>query len=135
MKILVDTNVLMDYIANRVPYAEQADKIMDLCIDKEMDGYIAAHTITNLFYILRRELSVAERRATLTDICHVFTVVGIDSAKLLSALGNESFNDLEDCLQSECADEFDVEYIVTRNTGDFKNSKIKAIEPIDFLRL
>jgi predicted nucleic acid-binding protein len=135
MKILVDTNVLMDYIANREPYAEQADKIMDLCISKEVDGCIAAHTVTNLFFILRKDLSETERRATLTDLCHVFTVVGIDAGKLLSALENNQFSDLEDCLQSECADEFEADYIITRNMGDFKHSKIKPIEPENFLRL
>ena len=135
MRALIDTNVIVDYLAVREPYAEQADKIIDLCIDKAYIGCIAAHTITNLFFIMRTKMSVAERRAALLDLCETFSVVGLDSQKLITGLKNHDFKNFEDCLQDECASEFNADYIVTRNVGDYKNSKIKVIEPIDFLKL
>jgi len=102
---------------------------------KEIDGCIAAHTITNLFFILRKDLSIAERKAALLKLCRVFTVVGIDISKILFALENDNFNDLEDCLQDECAEDFNADYLITRNADDFKNGKIKVIEPREFLSM
>ena len=135
MRVLIDTNVVLDYVAKREPYAPQAYQIVKMCADKKITGGIAAHTITNIFYILRKEMSIEERKAALLKLCRVFTVVGVDIAKILSALENENFNDLEDCLQDECADDFLADYIITRNINDFKNGKIEAIEPGRFLSI
>ena len=57
MVILVDTNIFVDVIANREPYAECAKRIMEKCARREITGIMAAHSIPNLFYILRKNLS------------------------------------------------------------------------------
>jgi len=134
LRILVDTNVLVDYISNRVPFAEDAYKIIELCIKKEVAGAIAAHTITNLYFILRKELPPDKRRNTLLKLCRVFTVVGLDSLKLESALRHDIFEDFEDGLQDECAKDFQANFIITRNLKDFSYSNITAIEPKTFLQ-
>lgn len=133
MRILIDTNVFMDYIADRKPFSETAYQIIELCTNKKVEGCIAAHTISNLFYILRRDLSIEERRDVLQGLCKIFQVIGIDSAKLEEALKNDSFTDFEDCLQMECAKDFGAKFIVTRNIKDYVCSSIKAIEPTEFL--
>jgi predicted nucleic acid-binding protein len=88
-----------------------------------------------MFYILRKEYSSKERRILLLDLCSIFAVVGIDKDKLVSGLKNEDFADFEDCLQMECAREFGVDYIVTRNTDDYKVSEIPAITPKEYLEI
>ena len=133
MRVLVDTDVIMDYIADREPYAEHAYRIIELCIIKKITGCIAAHTVTNLFFILRKELSIQERKATLIKLCKVFTVVGIEITKITAALENDKFSDIEDCLQDECARDFHADYIITRNVKDFVGGNVMAIEPIEFL--
>lgn len=97
--------------------------------EKKIQGCIAAHSISNMFFILRKEFSVEERKVILTDLCLLFTVEGIDRFKLLSALKNEDF---KDCLQMECAKSFQADYIVTRNIDDFKNCQIACITPDKF---
>jgi predicted nucleic acid-binding protein len=133
MKILVDTNVFLDFLQEREPYADYAEQIITLCATKRIEGYIAAHTIPNLFYILRNSHSVFERREMLLDICRFFVVSGIDSAKLIAALRNEDFQDFEDCLQDQCAIAVGADYIVTRNTKDFANAGTEAITPSEFI--
>ena len=133
MRILVDTNVIIDYVADREPYAACAYKIIEMCITKTVTGCIAAHSVVNLFYILRKELSVEERKVMLMKLCRVFYVVDIDIFKIQTALKNDEFKDLEDCLQYECAKDFRADYIVTRNEKDFTSGKIKAIAPREFL--
>ena len=73
MIVLVDTNVIMDFMMKREPYAEDAIRIIDLCNRKRLTGYIAAHTISNLFYILRKDFTVSQRKEMLTALCGIFT--------------------------------------------------------------
>ena len=54
MKILLDTNILIDYLTIREPLFDEADQIVQLCTDEKLEGYVAAHAITDLFYILRK---------------------------------------------------------------------------------
>ena len=133
MKILVDSNILVDYLSMRVPYYENALKIVKLCSDKKVKGAIAVHSIPNLYYILRKEMDVSIRRIVIRNILLVFDVAGFDKEMAINALENEEFKDLEDCLQDECAVSFGADYIVTRNIKDFVNSKIKAVTPEEFL--
>ena len=134
-KILVDTNVLLDYLLTREPFYEDAKNIVLACVDGKVKGCIAAHSISNMFFILRKDYDAKERRELLVSLCSVFDIEGIDKTKLLAGLYNEEFSDFEDCLQMECAKAYGAEYIVTRNIDDFKSSEIKAVLPKDYLRL
>lgn len=78
MKVLIDTNILLDFYCKRPRYYDAAEEIMNLCMLKSVDGCIAAHSVTNAFYILRKEMTLEMRRSTLKDLCTIITVVGID---------------------------------------------------------
>ena len=117
-KILIDTNVLLDYLLEREPFFEDAKNVILLCIKGKIKGCIAAHSISNMFYILRKDYTTEERREILFNLCEIFDVEGIDKIKLLSGLVNDNFSDFEDCLQMECAKSYGAEYIVTRNVSD-----------------
>ena len=132
-KVLVDTNVLLDYLLIREPFYEDSYKIVSDCVDGKLDGCIAAHSISNMFFILRKDFEIKERREILINICKIFTVEGIDFEKILAGLYNEDFSDFEDCLQMECAKTFGAEYIITRNVADYQNSEIPPVTPQEFL--
>ena len=134
-KILIDTNVLLDYLVEREPFYEDAKNVVLTCTEGNTRGCIAAHSIPNMFFILRKQFSSEERRQLLSNLCEIFDVEGIDKAKLLSGLANEKFSDFEDCLQMECAKNYGAEYIVTRNVSDYSLSDIKAILPSEYLKL
>jgi toxin-antitoxin system, toxin component, PIN family len=134
-KILIDTNVLLDYLLERDPFFEDAKKVILSCADGKAKGCIAAHSISNMFFILRKDYNAKERREVLLNLCKIFDIEGIDKAKLISGLSNEDFSDFEDCLQMECARSYGADYIVTRNVSDYVTSEVKAIEPKDYLKL
>jgi len=134
-KILIDTNVLLDYLLEREPFFEVAKGVILSCVEGNVKGCIAAHSIPNMFFILRKDYDANERREILSNLCEIFDVEGIDKAKLLSGLANEDFTDFEDCLQMECAKAYGADYIVTRNVADYSVSEVKAIEPKDYLNL
>ncbi len=133
MKVLIDTNVLIDYLSGREPYFKYADKIIRLCINKQIDGYMAAHSIPNILFILRKDYDSCTRRTMIKSLLDIITVVGIYTDLLLNALDNENFKDFEDCLQDECAFSVSADYIITRNVKDFSNSHIKAVTPTEFI--
>lgn len=133
-RILIDTNILLDYLLEREPFFEDAKKIVVSCAEGKIKGCIAAHSIPNMFFILRKDYNATERREVLSNLCSIFDVEGIDKAKLLSGLANEGFSDFEDCLQMECAKSYGADYIVTRNVDDYSESDVKAIEPRDYLK-
>lgn len=135
MVILVDTNVVLDIIQGRQPYCEAATDIFTLCAMKKVSGYIALHSVSNIFFILRKAFTVQERRRILKDILKIFTIAGTTHQGVLEALEKEDFKDFEDCLQDECAKEVGADYIVTRNVADFGSSEIKAVEPEVFLKI
>ena len=134
-KILIDTNVLLDYLLERDPFFEDAKKLILSCTEGDTKGCIAAHSISNMFFILRKDYTAGERREILSSLCTIFDVEGIDKAKLLAGLANEDFSDFEDCLQMECAKSYGAEYIITRNVADYSASDIKAILPSEYLEL
>lgn len=134
-RILVDTNILLDFLQRRQPYYEDACSIFRLCANKEFDACIAAHSIPNLFYILRKDYIPEERRNIIIKLCKIFYVVAIDREKIISGLENKEFSDFEDCLQMECAKEYGADYIITRNLSDYVNSTIKAVTPAEYLKL
>lgn len=128
-RVLIDTNILLDYLLCREPFDKAAREVVLACKNGILTGCIAAHSISNMFFILRREFSVEERKRLLSGICKLFEIECIDKFKINNALSDNKFSDFEDCLQMECALSFGADYIVTRNGGDFKSSKIPCIEP------
>ena len=134
MNVLIDTNILLDFIQHREHFSS-SEKILTLCAKKEINGFLAAHSIPNMFYILRKDFSDEERREILLSLAELIPIVKIDHEKIVAALNKKSFKDFEDCLQSECAKEIGAEYIITRNVEDYSESEIKPILPDEFLNV
>ena len=134
MVILIDTNIIIDYLVPRQPFADIAGNIFRLCFKQKIVGYIAAHSVTNIFYILRKQFSPNERKKMLTELCEFIEVAGVNKKELIDSLADKNFDDLEDCLQVECARTINADYIITRNISDFAASPILAILPEDFLK-
>ncbi len=132
MRILLDTNVLLDYFQHREGFTT-SEKILQACAENTISGFVAAHSFPIMFYIMRKFYSDEERREILTNIISLLTVAEISHPLIASALSRNDFHDFEDCLQDECAARVDADYIVTNNIKDFERSKVKAILPEEFL--
>lgn len=135
MKALVDSDVILDFLIKREPYFEASSKVVELCSQYKADGYMAAHSVTNLYYLLRKDFSDEERREAILSLFDIFTIEQIDTDKLKAALANKGFRDFEDCLQVECALRVNADYVVTRNVSDYMESQIKVVKPEAFCAL
>ncbi len=128
MKILIDTNVILDVLCNRENFAEDALKVFRYCEVGQVTGYISALSVPNIAYILRKELSNERIREILRTLTSIFTVIELRGSDLLKATELD-FGDYEDAIQSVCAARVSSDFIVTRNLKDFKNSTVPAIKP------
>lgn len=135
MEILIDTNIILDWLQNREPFSTNAKRIMEKAIFGNINGYISSHSLCDLFYILRKDFSVRHRMVLINMLTEYLNVIYEDKDDFASVTGNVELNDLEDALQMQCAYKKKVDYIVTRNIADFKLSPIPAILPTDLLPL
>ena len=128
MKILIDTNNILDVLCNRREFVEDSLKVFRYCEANQIVGYISALSIPNIVYIMRKELDSDRIKEILTTLTSLFMVVDLREMDLIKAV-DLKFTDYEDALQSVCASRAKVNYIVTRNIKDFSNSSIPAIKP------
>lgn len=135
MVILIDTNIALDFLTMRHPYYENARDVIRICAEDKVKGYIAFHSLPNIFYILRKSYPEADRREMLKKLCCVLQVTAASHDKVCEAINQTDFRDFEDCLQEKCAKEVLADYLVTRNLDDFKNSQMKAVLPQEFLQM
>ena len=134
MKVLIDTNVLIDYFEDRKEFAEAAQTIFRLCSINEIEGCISALTIPNLISIMRKELTPDAIKDVLSKIFIIFKVEDLKPEDIVLAADME-MDDFEDALQIASAVRVDAEYIITRDKKDYKNSAVTPISPNDFLKI
>lgn len=134
MLVLIDANVILDILEKREPFYEASSEVLSLCATRKINGCIALHSVSNIFYILRKHYSTENRKRLLLGILDFLQVVNVDHENVRRALERNDFSDFEDCLQDECAVQNNVDFIITRNIDDFSNSNIPAVTPSDFLK-
>ena len=132
IRVLLDTNVVLDVLANRAPFAEEAAMIFKLCETRQLEGVIYALSIPNLVYVMRRELDREQISGVLQKLSAIFEIEDMRAEDLKRAAALP-LSDFEDALQSVCAQRIKANYIVTRNIKDFLNSKIMAVKPSELL--
>lgn len=135
MKFFVDTNVLIDWILNRSVFHADAERLMSAIVNGVVEGFVSSHSLTDLFYVTRKNLSVEKRRVLILFLLANMKVVPESYTMFDNALNDISFCDLEDGLQQQCAAISNLDFIVTQNLKDFGKSKVKAISIKEALAL
>ena len=132
MKVLIDTNVILDVLCARPDFIAASSKVWKLCEVNKVEGCISALSVPNIVYIMRKELTPEKTQQLIGQITMIFKVVDLKSADLTNAAEMYS-SDYEDAVQMCQAKRIKADFIVTRNIKDFKNSKISALKPDEFL--
>lgn len=132
MKILVDTNVILDVLYNRSEFVESSSKVWKYCEVNQIEGYISAMLVLNIVYILRKELTPQKTEQLIQQITMIFKIVELKSTDLKAAA--EMFTSYyEDALLMCQASRINADYIVTRNIRDFNDSRVPALKPSELL--
>lgn len=135
MKILLDTNVIMTYLTGREDkYTNESTIIVNKCKQKQLDGFVAFHSLSILWYLLR-QYPLEQRYYWLEIVCESLSIAYADKELLLQSINERKLKDFEDNLQDCCAHAVKADYIITANIKDFKDrSYVPAITPDDFIR-
>lgn len=134
MKVLIDTNVILDMLAKREPFCESAAKILFLSAEEKIDAYITSNMVNDIYYIARRHyMQESEARDVLHRLLQIISVLDVGHKDCLKAL-ELPMEDYEDALLAVCAKRVNADYIVTRDMEHFRNSPVSPISPDDFLQ-
>ena len=134
-KILVDTDVILDFFFDRKPFSENSTTILNLCEKKIIEGYLTPVIISNIYYLLRRNAKHEKVIEKLKLLLTILNVLKMDKSTIEKAL-NSDFKDFEDALQNFSAVNFgEIEAIITRNIKDYKRSEIGVLTPESFVNL
>lgn len=135
LNVLIDTNVALDFILHRQPFYPTAETIIETANFKIISAYVSAASVTDVYYLARRELR--DRNLALQLLKNFLKIVKVAavSEKEIDAALNLSWRDFEDAVQYSVAKSNEMDYIITRNTEDFSGSEISVITPEDFIKI
>jgi predicted nucleic acid-binding protein len=134
MKVLFDTNVIVDYLVQREPFCRDSREVIFLSAEKKLDGIIGAGSVADVYFICRKEYQSTEKALNLiTDLLKLVTLVDTKAYDIHNAL-TFNMSDFEDAIIAATSLREAAEYIITRNIKDFVLSPIPAITPSDFLK-
>ena len=133
MRVIVDTNVVLDVLLAREPFAGTGAEVFVLVEQSSIEAALCATTVTTVDYLLTQSLPRNEARRALQALLGLFEVAPVNRAVLEGALGSR-IEDFEDAVLEQAGLLVGAEAIITRNTKDFRRSSIKALDPIELLR-
>ena len=136
MRVLIDTNLAFTYVTGREdPFSSEIDRIMELCSTDAIEGILAYHSLSTIWYLMRKAPDV-KRREIMRQLCRLMTLSGSDNATVLAAIDDPGFKDFEDAMQDCCAIDSQADYIITANIKDYAgHSRVPALTPEAFLSI
>ena len=133
--VMIDTDVILDFLFDRVPFSENASEILSKCEDGEIKGFVTSVMLSNIYYLLRKTAThskVIESLRLLMSFLHVATT---EKTAVINAL-NSDFKDFEDALQNFSVQNDDkIKVIITRNIKDYKASSLSVMTPDSYLKM
>jgi predicted nucleic acid-binding protein len=134
-RFFVDTNVLIDFLADREPFATDAARLFDLSHKKKIQLYVSAVSYNNIYYILRQSLTHSATSKILGELNEWTHVIDVTVGVIRKSLTSE-FKDFEDAIQYNCAKSLStIEAFITRDTSDYKKNSLPVLTPKEAVSL
>lgn len=134
IKVLFDLNVILDVLQKRPPHFADSAAVLAQAERGALEGFVAAHSWTTLFYLYSKDQSAAQARVRLTELLQFLAVAAVDQRVVEQAL-NLPYQDYEDAVQMMAALRCGAKYLVTRNVADFAAGPLPVLKPADLLAL
>jgi predicted nucleic acid-binding protein len=134
LKILLDTNIVLDLLMDRMPYSDAAVELFSKVENGTIIGYLCGTTITTVYYLASKTVGAERAQAEIKKLLSLFEVAPVNRHVLESALVVD-FNDYEDAVIHEAACHVGADAIVTRNQKDFKKSRISVYTSEEMARI
>lgn len=128
MRVLIDTNVVLDVMLAREPFVAASAEVLSRVEAGELTGCVCATTVTTLHYLATQAVGPERALAEVRKVLSLFEVAPVGRSILESAL-ELGFKDYEDAVLHEAARQVGAQGIVTRNTRDFKGAELAIYTP------
>lgn len=132
-KLFIDSDVCLDVLTEREPFAVNSRKLFDLLYEEEVQGFVSSLSIVNIHYFLRKDVSEPIARETLSKLKSLVTTLDVTDRIIEQALASP-MADFEDAVQYHTALKGGSTNLITRNIKDFKKSQIPVYTPEDYLK-
>jgi predicted nucleic-acid-binding protein len=133
-RVLFDSDVLLDILAQRQPFVVTSALALNTVMQKQVEGFVSGHAVTNIFYILRRQIGNEAARKLIESLLQNLQIASVTDEVIRQAL-QSPIKDFEDAVTSAAAMAAGIELIVTRNKADFVASSVPAILPEELLKM
>lgn len=134
-KVLIDTDVILDFLFDRKPFSEDAAQILSWCENSKIQGFVTSIMLSNIYYLLRKTAKHEKVIENLKMLLNIVDVITTNKDAVLDALHSQ-FKDFEDALQNFSAQNSnEIKVIITRNSKDYKTSNLAVMEPETYVNL
>lgn len=134
MKIMCDTNVIIDVLLEREPFAEASCRVLSLCEEHKIEGFVSVSSVTDIYYLVRKYTHSTELAyKAVGKLLEIVKVCSVSNNDVLTAFQRKA-RDFEDCLVATCAKSIRCSCIVTRNKKDFEEFDIPLLTPEELLQ-
>jgi len=133
MKLLFDTNVVLDIALKREPFVKFSTQALVLATEKNFQVFVTANSVTDIYYISRKIVGKQTTIDFLKDFLEIVYVAGIDKDVIIKSLSSD-FPDFEDAVQVNAAINSGIDFILTRNVADFVPSSLPVYTPEEFVK-
>lgn len=130
--VLIDLNVILDVLQMREPHYHASAQLLAKVETGLLIGFLAAHNLTTLYYLLDKDKSSREARAVITTLLQFMCIAPVDQGVIEQAL-NLEYQDFEDAVTMIAAIRCKADYLISRNEKDFKPALLPVVKPVDFL--
>ena len=132
MKLLIDADILLDVLQKREPHYKDSALIWKLCETEQAEGYVSALSFADLVYVMRKELDAEKVLDVQKKLALIFRFADLTGADLIRAVEMQ-WDDFEDAVQAAAAERIHADHIITHAVRDFKQSKVIAFTPAEYL--
>lgn len=130
--VMIDVNIVLDVLQQREPFYETSMRLLASAEAGRVHGWLAAHSLTTLFYLIAKDQNSKQARAALTSLLQFLSVATVNQSTIEQALGL-AYPDFEDAVQMVSAVQTKLDLLVTRNPKDYKPALIPVLQPVEFL--
>ena len=134
LKVLIDLNLILDVLQRRESFYATSARVLACAETGVVEGLVAAHTMTTLFYLIAKDRSPEVARIALTELLRFLSIAAVDHTTIEQAL-NLPYGDFEDAVQMMAAVQAGAQYVITRNAQDYQAGPLPALQPAELLAL
>ena len=133
-QVLFDLNIILDVLQEREEFYDFSASLLALAETGKIQGWLAAHSITTLFYLISKDKSPEQAHVSLTSLLQFLRIAAVDQSTIEQAL-NLPYRDFEDAVQMIAAVQIRADYLTTRNIHDYEPAPLEVIQPAALLTI